>query len=230
MTVKGITSVVINAEHLAREAEKGRELWAEARSGKFQVIALAPEALVSDWGPDFRDAYEEIWTIRAHAPKDLTVVALSATLEPGRQTERVLSKLGFSEGKYHLDRRDCERHNVNYIFREVSKFILFSNTIETGHRIAVYLRSLLPPGLQNDKYTLIRHMHSMTCPDCKQDGITARCPASCHIPRSQHRFIPRSECWSTRSGGPRYSGRGLRVFYRPSARASLDVRPGEPDG
>ncbi|EIM79763.1 uncharacterized protein STEHIDRAFT_69050, partial [Stereum hirsutum FP-91666 SS1] len=193
MAAKGITSVVINAEHLAREAKAGRDLWAEAKAGKFQVIALAPESLrkpqfiammndenfrkrwkvadvdeahlVSDWGPDFQSAYEDIWTLRALGPKHLTFVALSATLQPGRQTDRVFNKLGFVKGKYHLDRRDCERHNVNYIFREiryahtthqfrdldwlvpehmtkasdVPKFILFSDTIETGHRIAVYL-------------------------------------------------------------------------------------------
>lgn len=73
---------------------------------RWKVVYVDEAHLVSDWGPDFHNTYEEIWTIRAHAPKDLTVVALSATLEPGGQTERVLSKLGFSEGKYHLDRRD----------------------------------------------------------------------------------------------------------------------------
>ncbi|KAI0065342.1 hypothetical protein BV25DRAFT_1798449, partial [Artomyces pyxidatus] len=190
---KGLSSVVINAETLAEAARSHRDLWEEARNCQYQVIATSPENprsprfneliqdpkfrarwgvlavdeahLVADWGDDFRKAYAEIWTLRSRAPDHLTFLAMSASVEPGRHTNEILRCLGFTEGTYLLDRRDCEQHNVNFVFRDLrfaftghkfrdldwlipedmrqpsdlEKWIVYCDTIEDGHRVTLYL-------------------------------------------------------------------------------------------
>ena len=222
-----MTAVVINAETLGAAARLGQNLWQEAKECRYQVITLAPEALKSyefrdlikddcfrarwgvltvdeahltyEWGVDFRLIYGEIWTLRAYAPDHVVFVALSASVEPGHETKEVIRRIGFRAGNYHFDRRDCERHNVDYIFRDIQfastahafrdldwlippdlrkasdiiKRLLFTDTIERGHRITLYLRSLLPEHLKKLAHTIIRHMHSMNCPDCKREGMVA---------------------------------------------------------
>ncbi|KAI0043310.1 P-loop containing nucleoside triphosphate hydrolase protein, partial [Auriscalpium vulgare] len=192
---KGVTSVAINAETLkeAAEANPKRDLWREARECRYQVITTSPENLkgvefhkliedktfrarwrvlaadeahlVDQWGADFRKAYADIWTLRSRGPEHLTILAMSASVEKGRQFDQIVRCLGFCEGTYHLDKRDCERRNVHLIFREaryaytghafrdldwlvpekmsrpsdLKKWIIYCDTIEQGHRVTQYL-------------------------------------------------------------------------------------------
>jgi Helicase conserved C-terminal domain len=54
---------------------------------------------------------------------------------------------------------------------DLPKRLVYCETIEMGHRLTVYLRSLLPPHLRKDGCKLIRHMHSLNCPQCKAEGL-----------------------------------------------------------
>ncbi|KAH9829868.1 P-loop containing nucleoside triphosphate hydrolase protein [Rhodofomes roseus] len=224
---KGVSSVVINRDTLGDASRDGRDLWNEVKACRYRVITLAPETLGSEafrrvindpefrrrwrvfvmdeahlcdlWGADFRKAFSDVWTIRSRAPEHVAFMALSASVEPGRQTAQVLRCLGFRRGRYHMDRRDCERININIIFRDVQyaysgydfrdldwlvpenmtkagdvpKRLVFCETIELGHRVTLYLRSLLPAHLKRVSNIVIRHIHSMNCPDCKKDGFAA---------------------------------------------------------
>ncbi|TFY62997.1 hypothetical protein EVJ58_g3507 [Rhodofomes roseus] len=224
---KGVSSVVINRDTLGDASRDGRDLWNEVKACRYRVITLAPETLGSEafrrvvndpefrrrwrvfvmdeahlcdlWGADFRKAFSDVWTIRSRAPEHVAFMALSASVEPGRQTAQVLRCLGFRRGRYHMDRRDCERININIIFRDVQyaysgydfrdldwlvpenmtkagdvpKRLVFCETIELGHRVTLYLRSLLPAHLKRVSHIVIRHIHSMNCPDCKKDGFAA---------------------------------------------------------
>lgn len=126
-----------------------------------------------EWGVDFRFVYGKIWTLRAYAPDHVVFVALSASVEPGHETKEVIRRVGFRQNNFHFDRRDCERHNVDYVFRNIqfastghvfrdldwlipvdlrkpsdlAKRLLFTDTIERGHRITLYTRSILPEHL-----------------------------------------------------------------------------------
>ncbi|KAK7041263.1 P-loop containing nucleoside triphosphate hydrolase protein [Favolaschia claudopus] len=51
---------------------------------------------------------------------------------------------------------------------DVPKFLVFVQSIDQGHRVVNYLRSL--PS-QKDARRLIRHHHSMACPECKAEGM-----------------------------------------------------------
>ncbi|KAI0308750.1 hypothetical protein OF83DRAFT_1034932, partial [Amylostereum chailletii] len=189
---KGVKSLVINGDTLSAASLIGCDLWQEAKECRFQVVTLAPESLQSEkfkelikddlfcsrwqvltvdeahlsnqWGSEFRPLYREIKTIHSHVPH-LTLVALSASVEPGGQTNRILENLGFEDGHFYFDKRDTRRTNVIIKFRDVlfthtssifrdldwtipgdmvkatdiPKRLIYFPTIETGHRIVHYL-------------------------------------------------------------------------------------------
>jgi superfamily II DNA helicase RecQ len=88
---KGETAQVINAETLAAAALEGREIWTEAKTGRYQVLLFGPETteldafddfindecarprigyfivdeihLIYQWGPDFRLVYGTLATM-----------------------------------------------------------------------------------------------------------------------------------------------------------------------
>ncbi|KAF7983684.1 hypothetical protein HWV62_19595 [Athelia sp. TMB] len=222
---KGVSALVINSESLARASLKGRDLWAEARTGRYQMVLCGPETTVKNeafdafiedpetrtrlgcliideihliyaWGPDFRKSFGTLGSLRARLPEHTVLVGLTATLEPGRETEAVIQSACF-KSTYHFERRDCERRNVEIIFREIKynvsgyefrdldwlidrgllkasdilKCIIYCESIELGHRVTLYLRSLLPPHLRKDARKIIRHMHSVYCAQCKAEGL-----------------------------------------------------------
>ncbi|GJE92461.1 hypothetical protein PsYK624_086150 [Phanerochaete sordida] len=225
----GISAVALNSESLTRAdlAQPPRDLWREINDRKHQAIFISPELLgdsrfraflqnkdvrpwlallvideahlVDEWGKDFREAYRRIKDARPWFPEWTTALALTATLEPGAQTDRVVEAIGFRTG-FHLERRDCARYNVDIVLRriehsyttsefrdldwlipadtfqaaDIEKTLLYCETIDLGHRVARYLRTLLPPSLSGSgKYKVIRHMHSMNCPSCKEEGLAS---------------------------------------------------------
>lgn len=234
MEDKGLRAVVINAITLEKAEREGRDLWQEARECKYQVILLAPESvrlpefdimikhknfrarwgllvvdeshLVDEWGEDFRELFRDLWTLRTRAPEHTTVASLSGSIEPGPQMSRILKYLGFSEDAYHLDKQNCERDNIDFVFREIRyaftgyefrdldwlipedmeavssipKRMLFVDTIELSHRITLYLRSLLPDHLLPRSRIIIRHVHSILCSECKREALDALLDAGNH--------------------------------------------------
>lgn len=130
--------------------------------------------LVDEWNADFRKAYGSIADIIPWLPPWTTRLALTATLEPGRQTSVVTKALGFCDGNFYLDHRDCERYNIDIVLRKVQhayttnefhdldwvvpfdikcaadvpKTLIYCETIDLGHRLVMYLRSRLPAKLQ----------------------------------------------------------------------------------
>ncbi|KAF7377409.1 P-loop containing nucleoside triphosphate hydrolase protein [Mycena sanguinolenta] len=80
-----------------------------------------------------------------------------------------LSIFGTDRGKNSISlkvfRNSCNKAS------DVLKYLVFVQSIEQGHRIVHYLRSLLPPHLQKDARRLIRHHHSLACPECKKEGM-----------------------------------------------------------
>ncbi|KAJ7494343.1 P-loop containing nucleoside triphosphate hydrolase protein [Mycena galericulata] len=163
------------------------------RLGQFTVDELHA---ADEWSVDFRKDFQDIPTMRVRLPDHTTFVGLSASIEPGRQYESCVKLMGFRPG-FHLEKRDCERRNVALIVRPIKyttsglefrdldwlvqaiieklsntpKRLVFMQEIDGGHRLVNYLRSLLPPHLQKDARRLIRHHHSLACPDCKAEGM-----------------------------------------------------------
>ena len=48
MQKKGVSAQAINAETLAAAALEGRDIWAEAKTGKYQILLFSPETTASD--------------------------------------------------------------------------------------------------------------------------------------------------------------------------------------
>lgn len=166
-----------------------------ARLGSFVIDEIY---LIYIWGPDFRKHFLKLGELRTRLPEHTVLVGLTATLEPGRETDAVIQSACFNRD-YHFERQDCERQNVDIIFRnikyscsgyefrdldwlidsgllkasDIAKCIIYCESIELGHRVALYLRSLLPPHLQKDAHKIIRHMHSIYCDECKAEGLEA---------------------------------------------------------
>ena len=223
---KGVSAQAINAETLAAASLVGRDIWAEAKTGIYQVLLFSPETtatdeydtfihdevvqpqigyfvvdeihLVYEWAPKFRTLYKTLFTMRAQLPEWTVFVGLTATLEPGLETDMVIRSVGF-KSNFHFEKRDCERRNIDLIIREIKyhctgyefhdldwlippdltkasdlpKRLVYCETIKMGHRLTVYLRSLLPPHLCKDGHKLIHHMHSLNCPQCKAEGLAS---------------------------------------------------------
>lgn len=155
--------------------------------------------LLNEWGMDFRTSYQEVSTMRARLPSHTVFVGLSASIEPGQQFDSCIRAMGMQPKRYHLEKRDCERKNVALVLRpikfasstydfrnldwlipstitkayDVPKRVVFCQSIELGHRLVTYLRRLLPARLHAISHQLVRHHHSLNCPDCKTEGLNS---------------------------------------------------------
>jgi superfamily II DNA helicase RecQ len=212
-------------ERIDEARTSSRDIWMQAATGKYNVILTSPEMLKTDrfkifvqsahvrprlalfcvdechlideWGADFRKAFGTISQAIPWLPDWTVRLALTATLEPGRQTDVVTKALGLCPGTFYLDRRDCQRRNVAIIFRtiqythsgiefrdldwlvphdiktaaDIAKTLVYCETIELGHKVAKYLRTLLPRTLQHAGTKIIRHVHSLNCANCKTEAL-----------------------------------------------------------
>lgn len=192
---KGAYHVVLLSPEMLQTEAFNAAIRDPAVRARLAVFCVDECHLIDEWGVDFRTAYGAIkdtipwlptWTVRA---------SLTATLEPGRQTTVVMAALGFTASNVFLDRRDCERTSIDIVIRpvqysistnefldldelipsdlqkvaDVPKTLIYCETIELGHRVAAYLRRLLPAHLQKDGHTIIRHANSLNCPKCKEE-------------------------------------------------------------
>ncbi|KZV59413.1 P-loop containing nucleoside triphosphate hydrolase protein, partial [Peniophora sp. CONT] len=186
----GLRTAVINGETLSKASQEKRDLWDEALRLKYQIVIISPELLRCDdcfrltgdeifskywthtvfdeahltdeWGEEFRPDFGNLGGLRSRGGPHVTYTALTATLEPGRQTTVVLERLGFTKGDFFFDRRDCERTNIDIIMRptqytfggyrlrdldwlipehmssvsDIEKTIVFGSTIDLTHRIS----------------------------------------------------------------------------------------------
>jgi len=127
-----------------------RDLWKEARSGlltrdyvhrtgnaskpeyleflldeavrcRLGQLTVGEVHLLDEWGENFRVAYQEISTLRARLLDHTAIVALSATIEPGRRDQygACIRALGLRFKNFHLKKRDCERRNVDLTVRPI---------------------------------------------------------------------------------------------------------------
>lgn len=112
-------------------------------------------------------------------PASKSVIALSATVEPGRSTSLICQSLGFKDPFFHLLRGSNERPNTQFILERLThgvsgevfpqllpylstgrKTIIHCQTLDTVYRVYVYLMQFLD---ENDYDSLrrIRVYHSL---------------------------------------------------------------------
>ena len=203
----GLTTVVINAETRDRS-----HMWTKASESGPRVLLLSPEQLISKqlerlvndlgfrkrvcllavdeahlldtWGNSFRKAYLQIEFMRARFESALVMIAMTATLLPGEQTERVRKFIGLRDN-HHTVRRSNRRPEIQLLFRTLShgienwefsdlrwiidnmwqkKIIVFCSSINDGFRIFSYLWRQLDSPL-NIRREQIRMYNALNWPD-----------------------------------------------------------------
>ena len=201
-----LTAVVINAETSNRS-----DMWTRAGEEGPRVLLLSPEQLISkrleklvndsvfrrrvcllavdevhlldSWGSSFRKSYQQITYMRARFESSLVAIAMTATLLPGDQTDRVCEFVGLRG--YHTVRRSNRRPEIQLLFRVLShgienwefsdlrwviegmrerKTIIFCTSIRDGFRIFSYLWRQLdsPPTIRHEQ---LRMYNALNWPD-----------------------------------------------------------------
>ncbi|KAF8056278.1 P-loop containing nucleoside triphosphate hydrolase protein [Lyophyllum atratum] len=180
--------VCIDPEHLtAKDWEQitNNETWRE----NIAFLCVDEIHLVHEWGADFRPAFRFIGMFaRSRCPPHISVFGLSATMEPGMPTSTICDTMGLIPGHFYHLQRTNERANIHFILQTLShtlggdtfpdllpflasgrKTVIYCETIELCFRVAIYLWSLLPPGLE--KLTRVRLYHAMCWPDENEETI-----------------------------------------------------------
>ncbi|PPQ98765.1 hypothetical protein CVT26_014348 [Gymnopilus dilepis] len=180
--------VCVDPEHL--QEKEWREI---TRSPVFRsniLFACIDEAhLINEWGLDFRRAFGAIGAfLRGCLPPSVSIIGLSATLEPGEPTVSVCRSLGFFEGRFKLIRQSNERPNTQFGIEFLSqglngdkfpfllpylasgrKAIIHCRTIDQVSRVYAYFWRLQPEG--SDKLRRVRVYHSICPPDYNKETI-----------------------------------------------------------
>lgn len=106
--------VCVDPEHL-RDKE-WREITESPTFRSNVLFACVDEVhLINSWGLSFRPAFTLIGTfLRGRFPSSISIMGLTATLEPGLPTESVCKSLGFFEGSFKLIRKSNERPNTQF--------------------------------------------------------------------------------------------------------------------
>jgi superfamily II DNA helicase RecQ len=127
--------------------------------------------VVSHWGAGFRKKYGELGMLRAFLPRGTSMVAMSATLSPGVQSD-VLRKLEFDEANYEACDAGNDRPNVSLVVRaiehtqesladlnfvipkdvkkveDIPLTMIYADSVPLGPDIVQHLDRLLPAHLQ----------------------------------------------------------------------------------
>ncbi|KAJ7213990.1 P-loop containing nucleoside triphosphate hydrolase protein [Mycena pura] len=135
--------------------------------------------LIKHWGAHFRPHFKHIGAFfRGRLPSSASVFGLSATIQPGADTDSICRTLGFSRNSYYELRLTNERPNVQFIVQPLThgfssndfpelldylnqnrKTVIHCRRIEDLHRLFVYAFDSLP--LEPDRLRRIKTYHSL---------------------------------------------------------------------
>ncbi|KAJ6549531.1 P-loop containing nucleoside triphosphate hydrolase protein [Mycena vulgaris] len=157
--------ICVDPEHLRDKV--WREITAFAVYRTNLVYGCVDEAhLINVWGADFRPDFKHIGGFfRGRLPSHASIMALSATLQPGLATKSVCSSLGMLGDNFYIFRNTNERPNTQFIMEPLEngvggkifpqllrylnsrrKAIIRCRTIDDVLRVFIYLWKALPPG------------------------------------------------------------------------------------
>ena len=178
----------MDPEHL-RDKE-WREITEEPTFRSNVLFACVDEVhLINSWGLSFRPAFRLIGTfLRGCFPASISILGLTATLEPGGPTESVCKSLGFFEGSFTLIRRSNERPNTQFTIRFMAhgmtgdkfpdllpylasgrKTIIHCQTLRQVLSVHTYLWRAQPD--RADKLIRARIYHAICTPEYNQETI-----------------------------------------------------------
>ncbi|KAJ6534237.1 P-loop containing nucleoside triphosphate hydrolase protein [Mycena capillaripes] len=157
--------ICIDPEHLRERA--WREITASDVFRANLVYGCTDEAhLINQWGAGFRPDFKNIGIFfRGRLPSTISVITLSATVQPGAPTHAICASLGMSGDDFHVLRTSNERPNTQIIveplehglggkifpqlipyLNSLRKTVIHCHSLNTLLRIFLYLWKALPPG------------------------------------------------------------------------------------
>lgn len=164
--------ILLSPEMLSSD---GFESLLQKREFSSRLCALGVDEvhLCNSWGDSFRPCFRQIGLVRHRMPSGTKLILLTATLARGPPTTNILNTFGLRAGGFHLIRRPNLRPDIQILLRPLTrgpsgpaypdflwilsskrKAVAFCPTIAHGQRVALYLRSKLPPSV--DPYRFIR--------------------------------------------------------------------------
>ncbi|KAJ7707925.1 P-loop containing nucleoside triphosphate hydrolase protein [Mycena metata] len=140
--------VCVDPEHL-----KTKDWRVISESSVFRahlLYAAADEVhLINEWGTNFRVDFRGIGPFfRGRLPVTISIVGLSATLTPGKDTMAVCQSLGFFDGRFRMIHRTNERPDIQFSIQTLS------------HGLSGYEFPDLLPFLRSGRKTIF-HFHSL---------------------------------------------------------------------
>jgi superfamily II DNA helicase RecQ len=172
--------ICIDPEHLKND-EWGRIISNPTFRANIIFFCAEEAHLIDEWGnPDFRPDFRFIGVFcSSRLPSNISVFALSATVEPGESMMMICQHLGFRESTFHLIRGSNERPNTQFIIEKLThglgdevfpqllpylasgrKTIIHCQTLETVYRVYVYLMSFIPE-VSHESLRRMRVYHSL---------------------------------------------------------------------
>lgn len=143
-----------------------------AFSSRVLSIFIDEAHCISHWGDSFRKKYGSIAIVRAFLPKQIPVIAVSATLVP-RVRRDIVQKLQYDQQTYKFINIGNDRANISQVVRaaeyplnsfrdleflvtatvkaatEIPKSFVYSDDVKAGTGITDYLNDRLPLRFHN---------------------------------------------------------------------------------
>ncbi|KAF8145002.1 P-loop containing nucleoside triphosphate hydrolase protein [Mycena galopus ATCC 62051] len=157
--------ICVDPEHLREKAWRQITAWDVFRTNI--VYGCTDEAhLINEWGADFRPDFRHIGAFfRGRLPSSASIMALSATVQPGAATKSICDSLGFSGDNFYMFQSSNERPNTQFIMEPLTngvggkifpqllpylnsgrKAVVHCRTIDDVLRVFLYLWKSLPRG------------------------------------------------------------------------------------
>ncbi|KAJ7167105.1 P-loop containing nucleoside triphosphate hydrolase protein [Mycena filopes] len=145
--------------------------------------------LIRDWGAEFRPQFKQIGAFfRGRLPSSASIMAVSATIQPGPALNSICSSLGMSRNEFYLLRLSNERPNTQFIMEPLEngvggkvfpqllgilnsgrKAAIHCRTIDDVFRVFLYLWKFLPPGPH--RLRRLKMYHSLRSAEDNQEII-----------------------------------------------------------
>ncbi|KAK7012555.1 hypothetical protein R3P38DRAFT_3209909 [Favolaschia claudopus] len=185
---KTYSIVCVDPEHLL--SKSWRQIVASDTFRANVVYGCIDEVhLVNEWGESFRPQFKHIGAfLRGRLPSSVSIMGLSATLQPGTETNSICRSLGFFGDNYYLLRLSNERPNTQFIMEPLKngvggtefpqllrylnsgrKGIIHCFAIDDVFRIFMYLWNSLPESL--DRLRRIKTYHSIHSLDDNKETL-----------------------------------------------------------
>jgi len=150
---------------------------------RLRLVFIDECHLVEEQGSDFRPRYKEIGQLRHRLPSFIPWIAVSATLPNDQTFNQVMVSLGFNPGCYIYNHLPIDNPNICYLPQffehpisgstflditwlipstitsaaDITKSLIFCNTINLGTRVYRFLQKLLPQPLHSNEVVLPYH-------------------------------------------------------------------------